>query len=70
MTDQELDAVTSATRTIPPERRAAFLEALGHALTHSADIGDGVVGRAIAATRRDLLGPPSRIIRKYGLRVM
>ena len=60
MTDQELDAVTVATRTIPPDRRAAFLEALGYALTHSGDIGDGVIERAIIATKRDLLGPPAR----------
>ena len=60
MTDQELDAVTAATRAIAPERRAAFLEALGFALTHSSDIGDGVVERAIIATRRELLGPPHR----------
>jgi len=58
MTDEELDAVVGATRTIPPERRAAFLQNLGYALEHSADVGDGVVSRAIISTRRDLLGPP------------
>jgi hypothetical protein len=60
MTDQELDTVLVATRTIPHALRAAFLEALGYSLTHSADIGDGVVERAIIATKRDLLGPPHR----------
>jgi hypothetical protein len=60
MNDQELDCVLVATRTIPPERRAAFLQALGYALEHSADFGDGIVERAILATKRDLLGPPLR----------
>jgi hypothetical protein len=57
MTDQELDSVLIATRTIPPERRAEFLAAIGYALSHSCDAGAGVE-RAIVRTRRDLLNPP------------
>jgi hypothetical protein len=57
MTDQELDAVLAATRVIPPERRASFLQALGYALEHSADFGDGVVARTLAAVRREVVGP-------------
>jgi hypothetical protein len=60
MTDQELDCALDAAKTIPSERRAAFLEALGYALTHSGDFGPGVVERAVAATKRDILGPPPR----------
>jgi hypothetical protein len=59
MTDAELDAVMIAARSLPSERRAEFLEALGFALTHSAACGPGVVEGAIRATRRDLLGPPA-----------
>jgi hypothetical protein len=57
MTDDELDAVMAATRTVPREKRAAFLQAIGYALETSADVGHGVVARAIAATKRDTLGP-------------
>jgi hypothetical protein len=58
MTDAELDAVMIAARSVPSERRASFLQQLGYALEHSADVGDGIVQRAILATKRDLLGPP------------
>jgi hypothetical protein len=58
MTDQELAQVLDAARKIPPERRARFLQALGYALEHSADFGDGVLARTLASVRRDVMGPP------------
>jgi hypothetical protein len=56
MTDQELDQVLSFTKGIPQERRAVFLETLGHMLSTSGDCGPHIVSRALLSAQRDVVG--------------
>jgi hypothetical protein len=57
MSDEELAAVAAAAKAIPSERRAKFLETIGHRLDNSGDFGDGVIARAIVNAERDVVGP-------------
>ena len=59
LSDSQMDAVMRAAQPLAPNVRVAFLEALAQVLAAQPVIGDGSVGRAIAATQRlPLQGAP------------
>jgi hypothetical protein len=57
LTDAQLDAVFRACAPLQPHARAGFLEAVAAAL-QGREIGDGSVGRAIAAAQRQFFDAP------------
>ena len=58
LTDSQMDAVLRAARPLEPHVRGAFLEAMAQVLAAQPELGDGSVGRAIAATQRAFFDPP------------
>jgi hypothetical protein len=57
LTDEQLTAIMRACAPLRPDARGAFLEAVAAAL-QGREIGDGSVGRAIAAAQRQFFDPP------------
>jgi hypothetical protein len=58
LSDSQMDAVMRAAQPLAPNVRVAFLEALAQVLAAQPVIGDGSVGRAIAATQRAFFDAP------------
>jgi hypothetical protein len=57
LSDAQLDAVMRVCAPLRPDARGGFLEAVAAAL-QGREIGDGSVGRAIAAAQRQFFDPP------------
>jgi hypothetical protein len=57
LTDAQLDAIMRACGPLRPDARGAFLEAVAAAL-QGREIGDGGVGRAIAAAQKQFFDAP------------
>ncbi|OLB72067.1 MAG: hypothetical protein AUI16_21535 [Alphaproteobacteria bacterium 13_2_20CM_2_64_7] len=57
LTDEQLAALMRACEPLRPDARAGFLEAVAAALK-GREIGDGSVGRAIAAAQRQFFDAP------------
>ena len=58
LSDNELDAVRAAARTLPVEMRDAFLQAVAHALRRcNGDIGPGLVHRVVRELQPRVLRP-------------
>ena len=58
LSDSQMDAVMRAAQPLAPNVRGAFLEAMAQVLAAQPELGDGSVGRAIAATQRAFFDPP------------
>jgi hypothetical protein len=58
LSDSELDAVMTAARPLPVERRDAFLQQIASTLSNCGELGPGVVYRVIAQVQREHFDPP------------
>ena len=59
LSDEQLDAITSATRPLQPQERQAFLAALGIMFQGRDEIGDGELARALRDVQREHFRPPT-----------
>jgi hypothetical protein len=58
LSDSELDAVMAAARSLPVERRDAFLQDVATLLRGCGEVGPGTVHRAIEQAQRAHFDPP------------
>ncbi len=59
LSDDELAAVMSAARPIPPRDRDQFLRDVAAELSRHLEIGPGIIARVTAAAQKRYLNPPS-----------
>jgi hypothetical protein len=58
LTDNQMGALLSAARPLPPDRRSEFLEHCARELAALPEVGDGVLHRTIALIQRQYWDPP------------
>jgi hypothetical protein len=58
LTDDQLDQITEAARSLDPDRRVEFLREVASALSHHPELGDGLVARTVFAIQRKYWIPP------------
>jgi hypothetical protein len=59
LSDAEIDAVMSAAKPIPPERRDEFLRVVADALAQAGEIGPGSLHRLLIGMQRAFFDPPN-----------
>jgi hypothetical protein len=59
LSDAEIDAVMSAAKPIPPERRDEFLRAVADALAQAGEIGPGSLHRLLIGMQRAFFDSPN-----------
>jgi hypothetical protein len=58
LSDQQMDALTSACRPLQPQERVALMGALHVRFQGRSEVGDGELGRALRDLQRQHFRPP------------
>ena len=59
LTDDELAAVMSAAKPLPPSQRSVFLADVAAELSKYPEVGPGIIGRVCSKLQREHLSPRS-----------
>jgi hypothetical protein len=58
LSEEQMLALLAASYPLPPQSRAAFLEACARAIAAMPELGDGVLHRTIVRIQREFFDPP------------